>query len=65
MVIGDQMTCKNMGSAKHWRQPEVNAQDRLTWVKEIPGIYIHVYYVQRLHMHTHRNHLYVTYTTYM
>ena len=43
------MTCKNMRSAKCWRQPEVNAQDRLTWVKEVPGTCIYMYYVQHVH----------------
>ena len=47
MVVGDQLTCKNIRSSKRWRQPELNAKDRLTWVNEVPGMQRYI------HAHTH------------
>lgn len=37
IVVGDQMTCKNIRGSKLWRQTEINAMDRLGWVNEVPG----------------------------
>lgn len=57
MIIGDQLTCKNIRSSKQWRQPEVNEKDRLRWAKEVPGIYI-IFTVQsvmytQVYIHVH------------
>jgi len=40
MVVGDQMTCKNIRGSKLWRQTEVNSIDKLGWVNEVPGTHI-------------------------
>ena len=37
VVIGDQMTCKNIRGGKLWRQSEIHSINKLSWVKEIPG----------------------------
>ena len=37
VVIGDQMTCKNIRGSKIWRQSEINSINKLSWVKEVPG----------------------------
>lgn len=37
VVIGDQLTCKNMRGVKLWRLPEINPVHRLQWVNEVPG----------------------------
>ena len=37
LVIGDQLTCKNIRGSKLWRVSEVNVTDRLTWAHETPG----------------------------
>ena len=57
MVVGDQLTCKNVRSSKRWRQPEVNVQDRLSWAKEVPGnehVHTHVH----VHVHVHLSKMY-------
>ena len=38
VVIGDQLTCKNLRSSKIWRQPESIEKDKLTWACESPGM---------------------------
>ena len=41
VIVGDQLTCKNIWGAKHWRlpeiTPEITPENTLSWVKEIPG----------------------------
>ena len=37
VVIGDQLTCKNIRGAKKWREPELVAINRLQWANEVPG----------------------------
>ena len=37
MVVGDQLTCKNIRGVKFWRKPEIRPENTLSWVKEIPG----------------------------
>ena len=40
VVVGDQLTCKNIRGAKLWRCPELNVIDQLKWANEVPGIYL-------------------------
>lgn len=40
IVVGDQLTCKNIRGCKLWRQPEVDPKERLGWAKEMPGGYL-------------------------
>lgn len=37
VVIGDQLTCKNVRAMKEWIQTEIQAKDRLQWAHEVPG----------------------------
>ena len=37
VVVGDQMTCKNIRSARALMQPEVDPIKQLNWVHEVPG----------------------------
>lgn len=37
LVVGDQLTCKNIRGCKLWRQPEIDPKERLGWANEIPG----------------------------
>ena len=39
VVIGDQMTCKNIRGCKLWRASEAHPKDRLTWSCEMPGVH--------------------------
>lgn len=43
MVIGDQLTCKNVRASRRWRQPEQDIKDRFTWAKEVAGISAQMY----------------------
>ena len=43
VVVGDQMTCKNIRSARALMQPEINPLKQLNWVHEVPGKQLHVY----------------------
>ena len=38
VVVGDQLTCKNIRGYKLWRASEVHTIDRLTWAHETPGM---------------------------
>ena len=38
IVVGDQMTCKNIRSARLLVQPEINPVKQLKWAHEIPGL---------------------------
>ncbi len=38
VVIGDQLSCKNIRGSKLWRQTEVKPIDTLKWAHETPGI---------------------------
>ena len=40
IIVGDQLTCKNIRASKLWRQPEVDVKDRLTWANELQVINI-------------------------
>jgi hypothetical protein len=44
VVVGDQLTCKNIRGAKQWRASDFTNTDRLNWANEVPGIAAH-------HMH--------------
>ena len=35
--MGDQLTCKNIRSAKVWRIPEINPVHQMKWAHEVPG----------------------------
>jgi len=37
VVIGDQMTCKNIRTGKLWMTPEIQAVNQLKWANEVPG----------------------------
>jgi len=37
VVIGDQMTCKNIRTGKMWMTPEIQAANQLKWANEVPG----------------------------
>ena len=37
IVVGDQMTCKNIRSARALMQPEIDPMKQLKWVHEVPG----------------------------
>ena len=37
LVVGDQLTCKNIRSAKKFAQPEINPLYQLKWAHENPG----------------------------
>ena len=37
IVVGDQLTCKNIRGCGLWRLPEVDPKDKLTWAHEVPG----------------------------
>jgi hypothetical protein len=37
IVVGDQLTLKNIRASKLWRQAEVESHNRLSWVNEVPG----------------------------
>lgn len=37
MVVGDQLTCKNIRAMKTWVQTEVESTQRLQWAHEVPG----------------------------
>lgn len=37
VIVGDQLTCKNIRGCKVWRQAELDLKDRLTWAHEVPG----------------------------
>ena len=37
VVVGDQLTCKNIRSAKKLAQPEINPLYQLKWAHENPG----------------------------
>ena len=43
VVVGDQMTCKNIRSARARMQPEINPLKQLNWVHEVPDKQLHVY----------------------
>ena len=56
VVVGDQMTCKNIRSARALMQPEINPLKQLNWVHEVPGKQLHVYsfiYMYNVHVHVH------------
>ena len=53
VVIGDQMTCKNIRGAKQWRQSEICSINKFSWVKEVPGITVLTVYNKTLNMHNH------------
>ena len=35
--MGDQLTCKNIRSAKLWRIHEINPVHQMKWEHEVPG----------------------------
>ena len=37
VVVGDQLTCKNIRAMKAWTQTEVEPKNRLQWAHEVPG----------------------------
>ena len=37
VVVGDQLTCKNIQAMKTWTQSEVEPRHRLQWAHEVPG----------------------------
>lgn len=37
VVVGDQLTCKNIRAVKAWTQTEVEPKQRLQWAHEVPG----------------------------
>ena len=39
VVIGDQLTRKNIRGCKLWRQSELCVNDHLSWACEVPGKY--------------------------
>ena len=39
IIVGDQMTCKNIRSARSLVQAEISPVKRLKWANEVPGIY--------------------------
>ena len=39
VVVGDQLTCKNIRAIKMWLQSEVEPKQRLQWAHEVPGRY--------------------------
>ena len=43
VVVGDQLTCKNIHSSKLWRQNEKNTVDTLAWAHETPGTVSHLH----------------------
>ena len=38
LVVGDQLTLKNIRTSKLWRQAEVESHNRLSWVNKVPDI---------------------------
>jgi hypothetical protein len=39
IVVGDQLTCKNIRGCKLWRMTENHPKDRLSWSCETPGVH--------------------------
>ena len=37
VVVGDQLTRKNIRGSKRWRSPEVTSTERLQWAHAVPG----------------------------
>ena len=48
VIVGDQMTCKNIRSARVLMQPEINPINRLNWAHEVPGVDFHFLTVKLL-----------------
>ena len=55
VVIGDQLTCKNLRAIKAWTMSEHEPKYRLHWANEVPGIIIAWFtaYAYMLHIITH------------
>ena len=37
VVVGDQLTCKNVRGAKRWRASDLTDLEQLNWANEVPG----------------------------
>lgn len=37
VVVGDQLTCKNIRAMKDWLLTEMQQKNRLQWAHEVPG----------------------------
>lgn len=54
VVVGDQLTCRNIRSSKLWRQVEVMHKDKLTWANEMAGSYaVDIYTISVFDVHKH------------
>lgn len=62
IVVGDQLTLKNIRASKLWRQAEVESHNRLSWVNEVRGTTtLHKQYSYKTSTH---NIMQVIYTSY-
>lgn len=39
VLVGDQLTCKNIRAIKAWTLTETEQKQRLQWAHEVPGKY--------------------------
>lgn len=51
MIVGDQLTCKNVRGCKLWRASETQAKNRLTWAHETPGMGHHYIITSMLYVY--------------